>query len=145
MKPQAFVNARLLDPASGLDATGALVVVDGKIAAAGCFLPLTKNPNIDKGMGTRHRAAIGVTEDTDALAVVISEETGIISVVHNGRMIRRLDADRLKHVLDAFYRPRGIPEHFGAGLEASAVFATAKANRSSSARAGPFVPSTTTR
>lgn len=63
-------------------------------------------------MGLRHRAALGISEVTDAVAVVVSEETGSISVVHGGRMIRRLDSDRLDNILGAFYRPleekRGI-------------------------------------
>ncbi len=73
-------------------------------------MPLTASPVItERQVGLRHRAALGITEVSDAVAIVVSEETGIISVVHNGRMIRRLDTDRLKHVLDAFYRPRGGP------------------------------------
>jgi len=56
-------------------------------------------------MGLRHRAALGISEVTDAVAVVVSEETGNISVVHGGRMIRRLDAERLENILGAFYRP----------------------------------------
>lgn len=56
-------------------------------------------------MGLRHRAALGISEVTDAVAVVVSEETGSISVVHGGRMIRRLDPDRLDNILSAFYRP----------------------------------------
>lgn len=56
-------------------------------------------------MGLRHRAALGISEVTDAVAVVVSEETGSISVVHGGRMIRRLDSDRLDNILSAFYRP----------------------------------------
>ncbi len=58
-------------------------------------------------MGLRHRAALGISEVSDAVAVVVSEETGSISVAHNGRMIQRLDAARLRHILSAFYRPRG--------------------------------------
>jgi diadenylate cyclase len=87
---------------------GAVMLKDDHIAAAGCVMPLTSiGIAADRQMGLRHRAALGITEVSDAVAVVVSEETGIISVVHNGRMIRRLDQDRLTHVLDAFYRPRG--------------------------------------
>ena len=71
-------------------------------------MPLTANEDLpDRQMGLRHRAALGISEVSDAVAVVVSEETGIISVVHNGRMIRRLDMARLKHVLSVFYhRPQ---------------------------------------
>jgi diadenylate cyclase len=85
---------------------GAVVLRGGRITAAGCVLPLSTSPALDKQMGLRHRAAIGVSEVSDAVAVVVSEETGAISVAHNGRIIRRLDAGRLKNILLAFYRPR---------------------------------------
>lgn len=75
---------------------GAVVVQRHRIAAASCFLPLTLNPRLSKDLGTRHRAAIGVTEDTDAVAVVVSEETGLISFVEGGRIKRGLDATRLR-------------------------------------------------
>jgi diadenylate cyclase len=64
---------------------------------------LTRSP--ERRMGLRHRAALGISEVSDAVAVVVSEETGIISVVHGGRMIRRLDAERLENILKAFYQP----------------------------------------
>lgn len=89
---------------------GAAILRDDRVVAAACVMPLTASPVItERQVGLRHRAALGITEVSDAVAIVVSEETGIISVVHNGRMIRRLDTDRLKHVLDAFYRPRGGP------------------------------------
>src|SRR6266849_6143861 len=75
---------------------GAVVVQRHRIAAASCFLPLTLNPRLSKDLGTRHRAAIGVTEDTDAVAVVVSEETGLISFVQDGQIKRGLDATRLR-------------------------------------------------
>src|SRR6267142_2849373 len=75
---------------------GAVVVRRHRIAAASCFLPLTLNPRLSKDLGTRHRAAIGVTEDTDAVAVVVSEETGLISFVQGGQIRRGLDAPRLR-------------------------------------------------
>jgi diadenylate cyclase len=65
---------------------GAVVVRRHRIAAASCFLPLTLNPRLSRDLGTRHRAAIGVTEDTDAVAVVVSEETGLISFVQRGEI-----------------------------------------------------------
>jgi diadenylate cyclase len=67
-----------------------------RIAAASCFLPLTLNPRLSRDLGTRHRAAIGVTEDTDAVAVVVSEETGLISFVQRGEIKRGLDATKLR-------------------------------------------------
>jgi diadenylate cyclase len=66
-------------------------------------------------MGLRHRAALGISEATDAIAVVVSEQTGSISVAHGGRMIRRLDSDRLENILMAFYKPEE-PEHFQSRL-----------------------------
>ncbi len=83
---------------------GAVVIRDGRIVAAACVLPLANSTISDRQMGLRHRAAIGITEQTDAVAVVVSEETGIISVAHNGRIIRRLDAKRLRNILQAFYQ-----------------------------------------
>jgi uncharacterized protein (TIGR00159 family) len=78
---------------------GAVIVRDYRVAAAGCFLPLTLNPKLSKELGTRHRAAIGITEDTDAVAVVVSEETGSISFVESGEMVRHLDSGRLRALL----------------------------------------------
>jgi uncharacterized protein (TIGR00159 family) len=78
---------------------GAVIVQGTRVAAAACFLPLTVNPELSRQLGSRHRAAIGVTEDTDALAVVVSEETGIISLVSGGRIRRELDARSLKQAL----------------------------------------------
>ena len=78
---------------------GAVIVQDDRIAAAACFLPLTGNPELSKEFGTRHRAALGITEETDAVAVVVSEETGIISVAFDGEMIRDLDGKSLRNSL----------------------------------------------
>ncbi|HEX8847414.1 MAG TPA: diadenylate cyclase CdaA [Pyrinomonadaceae bacterium] len=75
---------------------GAVVVRRHRIAAAACFLPLTLNPRLSKDLGTRHRAAIGITEDSDAVAVVVSEETGLISFVEGGHIRRGLDATKLR-------------------------------------------------
>jgi uncharacterized protein (TIGR00159 family) len=81
---------------------GAVIVQGDRIAAGACFLPLTVNPGLSRQLGSRHRAAIGVTEDTDALAVVISEETGAISLVVGGRIQRDLEGRALKQsLLDA--------------------------------------------
>jgi diadenylate cyclase len=78
---------------------GAVIVQGDRIAAAACFLPLTVNPELSRALGSRHRAAIGVTEDTDALAVVVSEESGQISLVAGGRIRRGLDGRELKLAL----------------------------------------------
>ncbi len=78
---------------------GALVVRKGRVTAAGCFLPLTANPNVSKTLGTRHRAAIGLTEETDAVVIVVSEEEGSISLVSDGRITRDLDAGTLRSTL----------------------------------------------
>src|SRR4029078_10701712 len=75
---------------------GAVVVRRHRIAAASCFLPLTLNPRLSRDLGTRHRAALGVTEDTDAVAVVVSEESGLISIVQRGEIKRGLDAPKLR-------------------------------------------------
>ena len=78
---------------------GAVILQEDRIAAAACFLPLTPNPELSKEFGTRHRAALGITEETDAVAVVVSEETGIISVAFDGEMIRDLDGKGLRNTL----------------------------------------------
>ena len=85
----------IFNPAAPLH-DGAIVVRGDRIAAASCFLPLSLNPKLAKDLGTRHRAALGVTEDSDAAAIVVSEETGLISFVHAGRIKRALDATRLR-------------------------------------------------
>ena len=78
---------------------GAVVIQRGRIAKAGCILPLTMRSDVAEGLGTRHRAAIGITEETDAVVVVVSEETAGISLVANGEMLRNLDAPRLRGAL----------------------------------------------
>jgi diadenylate cyclase len=85
---------------------GAVIVRDGRIAAAACVLPLTHRELLDPLLGTRHRAAIGVTEQSDALSIAVSEETGAISFARNGRITRRLDNNRLRRVLTEFYDRR---------------------------------------
>jgi diadenylate cyclase len=95
----AVVNYDLLlsifNPKSPLH-DGAVIIQGERIAAAACFLPISINPQLSKELGTRHRAAIGVTEDTDAIAVVVSEETGTISIVEDGRILSGLDAEGLR-------------------------------------------------
>ncbi len=85
---------------------GAVVIQNERIAAASVFLPLTKNPEVSRELGTRHRAAIGITEGTDAIAVVVSEETGLITYVEGGNVRRNLDTNTLrKLLLDAMEIP----------------------------------------
>jgi uncharacterized protein (TIGR00159 family) len=89
---------------------GAVIVQEGRIAAAACFLPLTVNPRLSRDLGSRHRAAIGLTEECDAVAIVVSEETGAVSLALDGRIERDLDADRLRARLEAlvlYRRPAG--------------------------------------
>ncbi len=74
---------------------GAVIIQNGRIAAAACFLPLTVKPRLSKELGTRHRAAIGITEETDAVAVVVSEETGSIAFASDGEIERFLDFETL--------------------------------------------------
>ncbi|HET90353.1 MAG TPA: TIGR00159 family protein [Chloroflexi bacterium] len=84
---------------------GGVIVRRGRILAAACVLPLSTAFLADRQLGLRHRAAIGVTEESDAVAIVVSEERGSISVAHNGRIIRNLDVKRLEIVLQAFFQP----------------------------------------
>jgi diadenylate cyclase len=87
---------------------GAVIIREDEVVAAGCVLPLAGDIMPDRQLGLRHRAAVGVTEETDAISIVVSEETGIISITHNGRMIRRLDAKRLGKILQAFHKPQPL-------------------------------------
>src|ERR1041385_2494907 len=82
-------------PASPLH-DGAVIVQNDRVAAAACFLPLTVNPKLSKELGSRHRAAIGLTEENDSVAIVVSEETGSISVVFDGQIERAMDAQELR-------------------------------------------------
>jgi diadenylate cyclase len=89
---------------------GAAIVVDNRIVASACVLPLSTSSEVlnkmrDRQMGLRHRAGIGVTEVSDAVAVIVSEQTGQIAVTHSGRMIRKLDVDRLENILTSFLNP----------------------------------------
>ncbi|MDD5738084.1 MAG: diadenylate cyclase CdaA [Candidatus Omnitrophica bacterium] len=86
---------------------GGVVVHGDRIVAAGCLFPLSQSPDISKLLGTRHRSAIGLTEETDAVCVVVSEETGIISVANAGKLTRDLDRERLiNHLRALLYRPK---------------------------------------
>jgi diadenylate cyclase len=96
---------------------GAVIIAGNQLVAAACVMPLsssgilTRSP--DRQMGLRHRAALGISEASDAIAVVVSEETGSISIAHAGRMIRRLDSERLENILLAFYRPPDLTSNLG--------------------------------
>lgn len=84
---------------------GAVVIREGRVYAAGCYLPLSDNPSIAKELGTRHRAAIGMSEISDAIVLVVSEETGTISIAHRGNIERKFDYASLKEYLSAFLIP----------------------------------------
>lgn len=88
---------------------GAVIISGARLVAASCVMPLSASGvltrSLDRQMGLRHRAALGISEVSDVVVVVVSEESGAISLVHDGRMIQRLDAERLENVMAAFYRP----------------------------------------
>lgn len=84
---------------------GAVIIQGNQIVAAGCYLPLTEDPNLGKELGTRHRAGIGITEHSDALAIIISEETGTISIAHDGVLTRYLDEKKLRAMLTELCSP----------------------------------------
>ena len=87
--------ASIFQPGSPLH-DGAAIIQGDRVAAAACFLPLSVNPRLGRELGTRHRAALGLTEENDAIAIVVSEETGSISVVRDGKIERGLSADALR-------------------------------------------------
>lgn len=100
---------------------GAAVIRKNRLAQAGAFLPLTANPKLEKTLGTRHRAAIGITEETDAVVVVVSEERGTISLCFNGNIARNLDPSTLKSALEGLlHRRRPAPTRRGLRNEAAA-------------------------
>jgi diadenylate cyclase len=92
---------------------GAVIIQENRVSAAACFLPLTVNPRLSKELGSRHRAAIGLTEENDAVAIVVSEETGSISIVVNGEMERGLSQDSIRVRLRELLLARG-PQRFPA-------------------------------
>jgi uncharacterized protein (TIGR00159 family) len=111
----------IFQPSSPLH-DGAVIVQADRVAAAACFLPLTVNPKLSKELGSRHRAAIGLTEENDAVAIVVSEESGVISVIVGGQVERDFDADglraRLRSLLvhkRAVPLERPVPAHGAAG------------------------------
>jgi diadenylate cyclase len=97
--------ATIFRPGSPLH-DGAVILQEGRVAAAACFLPLTVNPRLSRELGTRHRAAIGLTEESDAAAIVVSEETGLISIALDGEIERGLSPDELRQRLRGLLQPR---------------------------------------
>ncbi len=89
---------------------GAVLVEGDRIKAAGCVLPLSFNPDLDPNLGTRHRAALGLSERSDAIVIIVSEENGSISIAREGRMTRNLDASMLRDFLQRFASSRGVDE-----------------------------------
>ncbi|NLG57288.1 MAG: TIGR00159 family protein, partial [Clostridiales bacterium] len=83
---------------------GAVIIRGNRVMAAGCVLSLSENSSLGRDLGTRHRAGLGVTESTDAVVLIVSEETGIISMAQAGRLTRHLDAEALDEVLGDMYR-----------------------------------------
>ena len=96
---------------------GAVIIVENQVKAASCVMPLSAsgvlNRSPDRTMGLRHRAALGISEVSDAIAVVVSEETGSISIAQNGKMIRRLNMERFQNTLHAFFQPAEMPGNKG--------------------------------
>jgi diadenylate cyclase len=104
ISPELLLN--IFWPKTELHDGAAIIDQDGRIAAAAAVLPLTASRNLpNPKMGTRHRAALGISEVSDAICVVVSEETGKIAVTNAGRMVSRLDTERLRTILNAFYGP----------------------------------------
>jgi diadenylate cyclase len=130
----AVVNYDLLlsifNPKSPLH-DGAVIIQGDRIAAAACFLPISINPQLSKELGTRHRAAIGITEDTDAVAIVVSEETGKVSLVEDGAIVSGLEVEsfrsRLKEAMGQAEAPASAREAAEAPVKEAAVEETAEA------------------
>ncbi len=91
---------------------GAVIIKEDIIRGAACFLPLTENPGVSKELGTRHRAALGISEKSDTLAIVVSEETGAISIAENGNISRHLDSKTLRQILIDMYKPKDSSQSF---------------------------------
>ncbi len=108
----AAISSELLEaifyPGSALH-DGAVIIQNDLVAAAACFLPLADDPTLSKSMGTRHRAAIGITEETDAVALVVSEETGHISITVAGKLTPNLEREPLERLLSDLYARRDRP------------------------------------
>ena len=96
---------------------GAMIIRDGRLHAAGCFLPLSDNREISRELGTRHRAALGMSETSDAIVVVVSEETGLITLCRNGKLTRGVSLSRLREYLNAELAPSPESETSGRFFE----------------------------
>ncbi|HEY8419361.1 MAG TPA: diadenylate cyclase [Clostridia bacterium] len=106
VKLNSAISAALLESIFNVKSPlhdGAVIIKGNKLIAAGCFLPLSQDTNLPKELGTRHRAAIGITENYDVLTIIVSEETGVISVAKNGSLSRYYDSDMLNQTLTEFY------------------------------------------
>jgi len=106
-KPSGALIQAIFQHASPIH-DGAVIIQRGRLTRAGCFLPLTQNPDVNPKFGTRHRAAIGLTEQVDAVVIVVSEETGRVSVVVGGKITRELEMSTLKKVLNRLLEPRRL-------------------------------------
>ena len=102
-KISAPLIANIFEPNTPLH-DGAMIIRDERIVAAGCFLSLSDNSSLGRDLGTRHRAGLGVSEVTDAIVLIVSEETGIISMAQGGKLTRHLDADSLSRILSSMYK-----------------------------------------
>ena len=91
---------------------GAVIIKEDIIRAAACFLPLTENMGVSKELGTRHRAALGISEKSDTLSIIVSEETGAISIAENGNIARHLDSKTLRQILIDMYKPKDSSQAF---------------------------------
>ena len=91
---------------------GAVIIKEDIIRAAACFLPLTENMGVSKELGTRHRAALGISEKSDTLSIIVSEETGAISIAENGNIARHLDSKTLRQILIDMYKPKDSSQTF---------------------------------
>lgn len=93
---------------------GGIIIQNGRIVAAGCLFPLTRNPRVSKTLGTRHRAAVGLTDETDALVIVVSEETGVVSLARDGKLTRDIDRESLAKTLNNVF---GQPNRTGLSIK----------------------------
>jgi len=100
---------------------GAVIIQQGRVTAAAVFLPLTQNPRLDPSLGTRHRAAVGITEELDAIAIVVSEERGQVSIAEGGTLTRDLDEPMLRKVLLNYLGPKKKKAKGKKGPEAKAT------------------------
>lgn len=122
VKMDAEVTSELIEtifyPGAALH-DGAIIILGDRVAAAGCLFPLTDNPDVARTMGTRHRAGIGITEETDAVTIIVSEETGKVSIGTRGVLSQDLDKDELESRLRDLFR--GLEKNHGPASNAAAL------------------------